>query len=368
SVRTVTRSPAAAELAARARNVSSTLPRRATTCTGSPAFTSTGGATAGGRSASPAAITRRVTHPAPTGAPSRGGAPQCTVTVCATSASVSATPRSSRRAATASITSTPARTRRRIAPLTGSRTLSHQCPPAPVPTSSNAASSVGGGPGAAAPHSSRTASGSTSQRWAMALRTRRSNPGAGVHASTAPDASPSIPGAGASCADPPSAQARSSAAQPRNRRRHAGPRVRVRDRTIAPASAHHPIGNLGHVLARLDRLRVDLVGAQGGDHVHHLLHDLHVAGLEAALDDAPEAVFLRVSDDRGTRRGRLGEQVLAQREQAGGVREPRQLDTADLDRLRLARGLHGHDAVARDGDAHGVGWDIDPGQDGVTAV
>src|SRR5690349_7103692 len=109
-------------------------------------------------------------------------------------------------------------------------------------------------------------------------------------------------------------------------------RRRARRRTLPD----HGGGDLRHRLAVLDRLGVDLVGAHGRDHVHHLLHDLDVARLQAALEQAADAFLGGEADDRLAGRGRLRVDVLAHGEEAGGVREAGELEAPELRHLAVA--------------------------------
>src|SRR5690606_32918411 len=134
------------------------------------------------------------------------------------------------------------------------------------------------------------------------------------------------------------------------------------------ASAHHRIGHLGELLAHTDRLGVDLVGPERGDHVDHLAHDLDVARLEAPLDQPSEAVVLREPDHGLAGRGRLGEEVLAEREEPRRVREARELDLAQLDRLGRVADHRRDDAGPRDVQRRRLGRDRDPREQRVAAA
>src|SRR5690606_69585 len=206
------------------------------------------------------------------------------------SPSARTTSRSRSRAATGRSTSVPARTRTWSGGSPGgSKATTHE-PPAPEPISRSGASAGIDRGSRTWPHSRRTVADWIPQRSATAARTRASSAAPGAHVVAWPKAAPGptrtviAATAGASL---PTASSR------RRRRR----------------SANHRIGDLGHLLAHLHRLRVDLVGAQGADHVHHLADDLDVARFQAPLDEPPEAVFLRVADGRHPRRRSLGVQV-----------------------------------------------------------
>src|SRR5476651_2369973 len=56
-------------------------------------------------------------------------------------------------------------------------------------------------------------------------------------------------------------------------------------------SAFHLRDVLEHLVRGLDRLGIDLVGALGGDEVHHFLDDVHIGGLDVALHRAAEPLF-----------------------------------------------------------------------------
>src|SRR5690606_10550122 len=134
-------------------------------------------------------------------------------------------------------------------------------------------------------HSSRMSAAATSQRLENACAAR----------------SPSVDAAMASAAMATGAGTATS--PPSTATAHASARIVTRARRGAPTClAQQAIGDLRHLFARLHGLRVDLVCAQRGDHVDHLLHDLDVARLERALYQPAEAVLLRESELRLARR------------------------------------------------------------------
>ena len=90
-----------------------------------------------------------------------------------------------------------------------------------------------------------------------------------------------------------------------------------------------------HLVCRLDRLRIEFVGALRLDHRHQFLDDVDVRGLDEALLDRAEAVGARGSDvGRAGRRG-LGVEIAAARIQAGRIDEVGDLYLADVGRRRL---------------------------------
>src|SRR5213080_469929 len=114
-----------------------------------------------------------------------------------------------------------------------------------------------------------------------------------------------------------------------------------------------------HLVRGLDRLRGHLVGALPGDERHQLLDHAHVGVLEEALEQRAAVLLPRRTHLR--RPGGLGllEQVLAERSQAGRVREPRRLDLAHLRRGGLAGQDGAHHPVAAHRDVLGAARDRD---------
>src|SRR3546814_3671453 len=105
-------------------------------------------------------------------------------------------------------------------------------------------------------------------------------------------------------------------------------------------------------LFRSDHLRVHFIGALGTDQIGDFLHRIDVRRLQVALPQRTEADGVRVADRRLARGGRLEEQIVALCVEAGLVDEGRQLDLAELLRLRLAGALRFDDAGAATGRAH----------------
>src|ERR1700722_5384515 len=88
-------------------------------------------------------------------------------------------------------------------------------------------------------------------------------------------------------------------------------------------------GGLQHLVGGADDLGVHFISALRGDQVGHLGGDVDIGLLEASLRDGAVAFGAGKTILRRAGRRGIGEQVAADRRQAGLVDESRQADLAD---------------------------------------
>jgi hypothetical protein len=129
--------------------------------------------------------------------------------------------------------------------------------------------------------------------------------------------------------------------------------------------------NLGQVTEHLidifGRLRVQLVGALGRDHVDHFVDHRDVGAFEITLGDSAEPVLRRLTGDWSTRSLGLDREIIAGILQTFRINECRELNYADLRRLRLTLNLDTDSPVGADRETlgcfaiaifpRGVAWD-----------
>src|SRR5262245_21809700 len=117
-------------------------------------------------------------------------------------------------------------------------------------------------------------------------------------------------------------------------------RMRIIGCSPVPRGLAHLVQSLEHLVGCLDDLGVHLVGALRGNQVGHLLHRVDVGGLEEALQRGGKTLLSCGAGDRVARGGRLQEEVVAGRLQAGVVGERRQLELANPCKRRFGRLFH----------------------------
>src|SRR4051812_16574484 len=100
----------------------------------------------------------------------------------------------------------------------------------------------------------------------------------------------------------------------------------------------------------MDRLGVALVGALGGDEIHHLLDDVDVRGLGVALHRAAEALFAGVAEFGCTARPGFLVKISADAAQTRWIREACERES---ETLRARGALHGDLPVFRNADRGG---------------